>query len=420
MSVRRPQAQCPLCLASLDESLASAIFYAYQEERSPEDACRRLRRAQIVCDPPTFRAHIQYHRPLQPPPRRRLVPERALRAVASLPPRRRALVELVARVSALNGTQLAELFYWRGAESQLNAARAACYRDLSRLVRENVLYRWYPPTARSPGGVAVRSWQHRLSFYFLGRDAVPYVSARWGREPVRGREWFASAQELPPAPELYVEAAAAGLVSGLAREARRRQAAGGAEPALAFEVESWHAGSRLALPARTRVQPSWGIASFRLRRSAGDVQCPFLYEYDDGLRDLSEASELVLRYLERSLLRGLWERFPALARAGVVPPLLLVSPDPFRLQALRRSVQRLARQRGATAALPVVLAGDQRTLRSGALFEERWLSLWDGQRSPRRYRLSDILVRDLERRAAAGLEEPLRCAKAPRSADDRR
>ena len=209
MSVRRPQKDCSLCRSSLDEEVHRAIFYAYQEASSLFEAVARVKAVGVETTPEDLRRHIQYHRPIQPAPHGRFRADEALSKGQGLPRRRRELLSLVGRVSALSGTHLAEFFYWDGRAAQFASARAACYRDLSQLVKDNFLYRWYPPTAAAPSGVRVRAWQHRLSFYFLGRDATPLIEKSEDCTLARGSDWISSPEDLPASHELFAASAAA-------------------------------------------------------------------------------------------------------------------------------------------------------------------------------------------------------------------
>lgn len=425
MSVRRPQRDCVLCLASLDEDAARAIFHAHQEEQTAVAACERLSKGKITVEPAQLRVHFQYHRPMQPAPRTRFKPEEALARVSGYSPRLRELVLLVSRAPGLSGTQLAELFYWTGEPAQLNSARAACYRDLSRLVRANVLYRWYPPMAKGPSGSVVRAWQHRLSFYALGRDGVPYVSQQDGYEPQRGRDWFASEEELPEPHEMFAAGAAAETIASLARQALRLEKAGTAldssqgKIGLHFSAGNWFGSNRIGLPVKgTRSQPVFGLASFALHLldKQTSVQAPFLYEYDDGLRPLPEAAAQILRFVELKRAGALGSRFPDLARAKVFPPLLVIASDIYRLEGLRRAVQAQAKRRGATTSLPIIVCADQASVTSVGLSPEPnsdpWVSIWDAAATPRRYRLADVLVHPWQQLGEAGFGSDHRLAFA--------
>lgn len=420
MSVRRPQRDCVLCMSSLDEEMHRAVYHAHQESPSLKEAASRIRDLGIEVEPDAIRTHIQYHRPLQPPPRTRFRSDEALARAHKLPARQRQLLMLVSRVPALSGTQLAELFYWSGLDSHLPSARAACYRDLSKLVKGNFLYRWYPPVAAGPAGTRVRAWQHRLSFYFLGRDATPFVLDSDRYEPSRGRDWFASPEELADSHELFALGAAAEAIVSLGRQAQAKNAAGeltktslgGAE--IRLSPADWYSAGRLGLPARGRTQSASGLAAFVIRvPGKASVLSPFLYEYDDGLRPLGEVAEQMLRYIDLRRSGAVTARFPELRRAKVFPPVLLIAADPFRMDAVRRQVQLLARRRGATTDLPIVVCSDQSSVHSLGLVEDAWVSVWDASANARRHRLPDVLAHQADALSAAGLDADSHLAYAP-------
>lgn len=396
MSVRRPQKDCSLCLSSLDEEIHKAIFYAYQEAANLVEAVARVKVVGVETTPEDLRRHIQYHRPVQPAPRGRFRADDALARGQSLPKRLRDILSLVGRVPALSGTHLAEFFYWDGREAQFASARAACYRDLSRLVKDNFLYRWYPATASAPSGVRVRAWQHRLSFYFLGRDAVPLIEKSEDCTLARGGDWISSVEDLPPSHELFATGAASENIAALARQARQMTAGGssGAQgPAeIQLATNSWFGPMRLALANRGRQRPDWGLAAFRFKpQDQPGVLAPFLYEYDDGLRAQGDIVESLLKFIDLKRSGGLGDRVPQLGQGGFFPPLLVISTEPFRLESLRRSAQLAARKRGATKDLPIIVCADQTTVHAVGLSGESWVSLWDAAATPRRHRLVDVL-----------------------------
>jgi hypothetical protein len=407
VSVRRPQHDCSLCVASLTEDHARAIFHAHQESKTADDAVARLAKGGIETSTEQLRAHIQYHRPVQPAPRTRLKPEEALQRAKSLPERQRRMLLLISRVPALSGTQLAELFYWNGEDAHMNSARSACYRDLAALVKGNFLYRLYPQVAAGPAGSRVRAWQHRLSFYFLGRDAVPFVAGQEGFELQRGKDWFATEDELPNEHEVFAQNAAAEVVASFARQSRlpgitdkRLASSALGDAQVEFDESNWWGNGRLDLPARgTRSQPVGGLSTFALHFPEKNLRfaAPFLYEYDDGLRPLNEVAEQLLRFVDLKRSGAVGARFPALAKARVFPPLLVVTLDPYRLEGLRRAVQKLAQRRGKTSDLPIIVCCDVASACkvgvSSAPHESPWISLWDGSSAPRQYRLVDVLAR---------------------------
>jgi hypothetical protein len=412
MSVRRPQRDCVLCMNSFDEDMHRAVFHARQESASLEEAVTRIAKLGIEVTPEQLRLHVQYHRPLQPAPRTRFRPEEALERAKRLPERQQALLMLVGRVPALSGTQLAEIFYWNGQAGHLPSARAACYRDLSKLVRGNFLYRWYPPVAAGPAGTKVRAWQHRLTFYFLGRDASPLVSEHDQYETLRGRDWFVSPEELSETHDLFALGAAAEAIVSLGRQAARRVADGETtdtsigKAELKLEPGNWYGAGRLAFPTRAKGTTISGLACFSMRipKDNSSLLAPFLYEYDDGLRPLGEMAEQVLRYIDLKRAGAVGARFPDLRKAKVFPPVLVVAADPFRLESLRRSVQTAAKRRGATSDLPIIICSDQSSVHAVGLTEEAWVSVWDAKPTPRRYRLPDVFAHQAADLQKAGLE----------------
>jgi hypothetical protein len=400
MSVRRPQASCILCRASLDSERHRAICYAYQEAPDLFEACARLEALGLSVAPDALRRHFQYHRPQQPPPRKRMRSAKALARAQGMPLRLRRAMTLSARLPALSGSQLAEFLYWNGRMTQYASARAACYRDLSRLVKNSFLYRYYPPLASGPSSSRVRSWQHRLSFYFLGRNGVAYVEQTLGRTLQRGRDWIVDENDLPPLWRLLSLAATNEAFALLSRQALRAQAANSPLPGgqglvtAAFGVFNASSlstldGSRLSQPLEELILASYGL---RVEATGTAFEAPFLLAYDDGLSGLAEAVERVMEICRLRREGSIAEKLPAIASRGVFPPTLFISSDPYRLEAVRREAQREARRKGLTINLPIVVSASIETLKSGAWEREVWVSLWDVSPAPRGHYLSDVLL----------------------------
>lgn len=405
MSLRRPQKDCALCLLSLDEDVHRTVFYAYQEAANLRDAVIKIKEIGIDTTPEELRTHIQYHRPIQPQPHNRLRSANALYNAEALPSRLQAILSLVSRVPALSGTHLAEFFYWNGKPEHLASARAACYRDLSRLVKDNFLYRWYPPTTAGPTGARIRAWQHRLSFYFLGRDAVPLIEKTEGRTLSRANtDWVVSSDDLPEPHEVFAAGAAGESVAALTRQANRLAAIDAfllgnkGRFNLELATDSWFGPKRLTGLNKSKQRPVWGLAAFRVYPQGGDEDflSPFLYEYDDGLRPQKDVAESLLRFIDMKRNGSIGKWFPQLQKAHVFPPILLISSDPFRLESLRRSVQIAARKKGALTSLPIIVCCDQGTVNSGGISDESWISIWDKDATPKRWRLIDVLSHQSE------------------------
>lgn len=425
MSVRRPQRDCPLCDYRLPADTHAAIYHAYQENWR-DAACYKLvsrKAAKLSVDvtEDEARKHFQYHRIVQPAPRTRFKPERALEQGRGLPPRLQETLVLVSRVPALSGTQLAELFYWTGSDSQIASARNACYRDLRRLVLDNFLYRWYPPVAAGPSGSAQRSQQLRNAFYTPGRESTPLIQAIEGYEPVRGKDWALTESDLPSQHEFFEQNAAAETVSSLARKSKQLEAASkgvlvsGNTAYVRFVPMNWFAGRRVSFDLRDgRFQPS-GLASFGvylpMQTQRVSVGCPFLYEHDDGVRPLDKFAEHVLRYAELKRSGALGQRFGQLK--DLFPPVIVVARDPYRAEQLRLAAQSAARRRNLSTGLPIMVVCDQATVLSQPLEAEIWASMWDGSSTPERRSLVEVLLRNWKSSIDAGLAATTRLTLTP-------
>lgn len=425
MSVRRPQRDCPLCDYRLPADTHAAIYHAYQENWRDVNCyklvSRRAGKFGVDVTEAEARKHFQYHRIVQPAPRTRFKPEKALEQGRGLPVRLQETLILVSRVPALSGTQLAELFYWTGSESQIASARNACYRDLRRLVLDNFLYRWYPPVAAGPSGSAQRSQQLRNAFYTPGREAAPLIATAEGYEPVRGKDWALTESDLPSQHELFGQNAAAETVAALARKSKQLEAASkgvsvsGNTAYVRFVPMNWFAGRRVSVDLRDgKFQPG-GLASFGvylpMQTQRVSVGCPFLYEHDDGVRPLDKLAEHVLRYAELKRSGTLGQRFKQMK--DLYPPVLVIARDPYRAEQLRLAAQAAARRRNLSAGLPIMVVCDQATVLGQPLDAEIWASMWDASPTPERRGLVEVLLRNWKASLDAGLAATTRLTLSP-------
>ena len=410
MSVSRPRRGCPLCAPELAAADHDAIV-ACARERGRSAAVVEAARLGLNLDAAAVKAHLQYHRPGQASPHGRLKPEEALARVSLLPERLRVLLCLLGRVPGLSGSQLAELLYWHGADNQLAAARSACYRDLARLVREGFVWRHYPGRLVGPGGSPLRARQHQLSFYFLARDAVPYVEATEQRSLRRGHDWIGGSDELPNEFELFARHARTLTVSGLAAEAARLRVSetsltlGGEQALLRFSPRNWFSGELLRLPRRdgsTYTPAALAAFSAEFPGRATSLLLPFLVEFDDPAVDVEQAAERLLAWHELKRTEALATKLPGLAKAGQ-PPVLCFCANPWRLDALRQTAQRLAARHLIAVDLPPIALADRASLAAGALARPLWVSLWDTGNPPRAHTFAEILLGQASASLASGL-----------------
>jgi hypothetical protein len=423
MSVQRPQPNCVLCAPSLSAEDHSAIYYAYQESRSYEKAVKEATKRGVKVDIEDIRKHIQYHRPVQPAPRSRPKPEHLVTETKKLPPRLQEMILLVSRVPALSGSQLAEMFYWTGTEKQLASARNACYRDLRRLVLSNFVFKWYPALAVGPKGTRVRASQHRNGFYFLGRDSVPFIAEMEGFEPQRSRDWFLHDGDLPEAHKVFEMHSTAEVVASLARQAKELQAKGSSLEAKEMNVfprfasYNWFGGKHLniplSLPGLQTTHQIGGFATFGfvVPEKKLSIGSPFMIEYDDGVRSLTEVAEHLSRYVDLKTSGALDSVFPTIK--GIFPPLLIVTRDTYRLEQLKAKATSLFKGRASSATGLEVFIADQSTAALHGLTRDIWQPLYpEGEKN---LTLTDILLERWEENVASGLTAAARITyKAPK------
>lgn len=402
----RNQKDCPLCPPALDRDQHDLVYYEYQETRDFARGAERATELGSPATPEETRAHFQYHRIVQPPPRGYLRRARALERARNLPERMQDIVTLISRVKALSASQLAELFYWTGSEEQTASARNACYRDLRRLILEDLVYRYYPPaTARPSGGKRAR--QDQLSLYFLGRDATPYIEEREERELSR-RDWISGTDQLSDDLRVIAQHETAEVVGSLARQVRTFEALGrrpqveGAPPlAVHFNPLNWFGRERTAftftdpLSSRSESVSPGGLCAVGLAvpERSFSVLAPLFYDYDPGVKPASAYAEDLLGYMFLARSGALHERFPELPRRGYFPPVAIVCREMGRVIALQEEMGRLLHKRNLTdAQLPVIVITDEVTHTHHGLAGQSWLSLWDHSLEGKRYRLLEVLL----------------------------
>jgi len=400
---------CPLCPPALDREKHDRVYYEYQETHLFEAAAIKSTELGSPATEAQARSHFQYHRIIQPPPRGYLRRNRALERAQALPRRLQDILLLVARVRGLAASDLAELFYWTGTEKQLASARNACYRDLRKLILEDFVYRYYPPNFGRSMAVRVRG-QEQLSFYFLGRDGVPYIEERERRE-LAHREYVSGIKDLSDETKVLQQHEAAQVVSSLAHQVKLLEAEGrrpesGVEgaPALAlsFDPANWFGRERLSMTFRDplsgleeTVSPG-GFAAIGLSSPEHkfSVLAPFFYEYDTGVKTLTAYAEDLLGYLHLARAGAISDTFPQLPRRDYFPPVIVVCRDMGRVVALQEEVRKLRAQRQLNAErMPVVVITDEVTNKHHGLAGQSWLSLWDHSLEGRRYRLTEVLLR---------------------------
>lgn len=411
MSVQRPQADCLLCQPTLGLADHDAIYQAYQESRSYDKAVKEAAKRGIKIDADGVRKHIQYHRPVQPAPRTRPKADQLLSETRKLPARLQEMLLLIGRVPALSGSQLAEIFYWTGTEKQLASARNACYRDLRRLVLSNYVFKWYPALAVGPKGTRVRASQHRNGFYFLGRDSVPFISQLEKFDLQRGRDWFLHDADLPEAHRIFEMHSAAEVVAALARQAKELQAKGISLDVADMKVfprfasYNWFGGRRLTLPMSlpglktTHQIGSFASFGFVVPDKKLSIGAPFMVEYDDGIRPIAEVAEHLSRYIDLKTSGALKQAFPVLGE--IVPPLLIVTRDSYRLEQVRAATLPLLKGRATAADGLEVLISDQATAAAHGLSRDIWQPLYP--KGERNLTLVEILLQHWQDDVAAGL-----------------
>jgi hypothetical protein len=402
---------CPLCPPALDRDKHDRVYYEYQETRAFAAAAVKASELGSQTNEEQARAHFQYHRIIQPPPRGYLKRNRALEHAQALPARLQNILVLVSRVRALSATDLAELFYWNGSEAQLASARNACYRDLRRLILDDFVFRYYPPmVARPPAGSHARARQEQLTLYFLGRDAGPYIEEREQMELAR-RDFVSEIKDIADESKVMQQHETAATVVALARQVKLLEVSGrrpesgveGAPPlALSFAPANWFGRERVSTTFRDplsgleeSVSPS-GFTAIGLSAPEQNfsVLAPFFYEYDVGAKTLSAYAEELLGYLYLSRAGALADLFPQLPRRDYFPPVIVVCREMSRVIALQEEMRRLRHQRALTSdRMPVIIITDEVTNKYHGLAGQSWLSLWDHSLEGRRYRLTEVLLR---------------------------
>jgi hypothetical protein len=396
----RVQRTCPLCL--LGQAQHDTLWYSYQATRDYPAPTGRAQALGLDVTEALVKQHFQYHRIVQPPPKGYLKRERALARGQALPKRLQALVELVARVPGLSGTQLAETFYWYGHPSQLAAARNGCYRDLRRLLFDDFLYRYYPPT---DGRAHLSGLRHdQLALFYLGREGVPLAEAH-GLEIGR-RDWINRREQFDDPFRVLLGHSATEIVGRIQRQLRQQQTlVGGWELQnmrfeLSFQPSNWFGPQHLAqrfddpLLGQQRIRPS-GLAAIGLTTSdrQNSLLAPFFTEYDAGSISPARQAEMLLAYIGYMRSGALREHFPQLAVPGFAPPVLVVCRRVERVGQLQREALRLiARRNLARERLPVMVITDEATTETHALMGTSWLSLW-GSGEERRHQLLEVLLR---------------------------
>lgn len=420
MSARRPQSDCPFCDPSVAERVQTHVWRTYQSSRSWQKASAKARRLGVErSEPALLRRHYQYHRPTQVAASSRRTPEEQLERFDRLPARLREIVSLSGRVPGLTANEYAQLYYWTGRESQWHSARNACYRDLRRLVLDDVLCRWSPDPSRMPRG-APRAFTN-YSFYFPGREAVAALERESGLTLSRGRDWFLSPADIQNEKRVMRTLSAHWLVTSLWARARELDAARsplvvrGSRCRLRFQPCSWYSTHRLRLPVDPKGAIEGGFAAFDFlfpERSLA-LPAPFLYELDDAGKPAEWVAERLLSYREMKRERSLTRMIEQLAPASALPPLLLVVKTPRRLVALRQAAQKLAREQVARDDLPLVALCDEETFHESGLTDSVWVGLWDTVDPPRRFELAAVLLAPAREWLEAGVTVGARFRLAP-------
>jgi hypothetical protein len=404
---RRIQQDCPLCPPHLDSAQHDEVYYAYQKTREFEAPAEKARSFGVEATEEDARAHFQYHKIIQPPPLGNLRRSHALKEGQGLPDRLQNVITLISRVNSLSATQIAELFYWQGNDAQMSSARNACYRDLRRLILDDFVYRYYPPSTAKPTGTRTRGRQDQLSLYFLGRDAVPFIEEEEDIVIPR-REWISSTEQLSDESRILQAHEASEIVGAFNRQIKifasqdKRPLVEGVPPMqVSFNPLNWYGPSRSRIEFRDplsgieeQVSPT-GFAALGLKVPERDfsVLAPFFYEYDAGVKPLATYAQELLGYYHLSRSGALSDVFTQLPRRDYFPPILVVCRDISRVIALQEEVGRLMNLQNLGDTMPAVVVTDSVTQLHHGFAGQSWLSLWDRSLDGRRYRLLEVLLR---------------------------
>lgn len=384
---------CKLC--SSDPLIQQEVWYAYQEHKNYEGPLTKARELGVETNFEEVKQHFKHHNILQPPPKGYLRKDEALAKALKLPLRLQNILKLVAKVPALSGTQLAEMFYWNGTPGQLTAARNACYRDLKRLVQDDYLYRFYPNFSANASDTQ-RS-KERLSIYFLGRNATPLVAN--AKIEVGKKDWIGHPRQLESSHLVLQKNDASQVVSMLSRQMKSAESLAihanfqNVEFKFSMNPENWfgpfQTQTRFHAPTGSTLLRPDGLAAVGLEAVGKPMQllAPFYYEYDDTTRTPYSSANRLLAFVEYYRSGEFSKQFDL---PGFFPPILIVCKDAQRSQALTRAAKTAARKQGMVDRLPLMIITDKQTAERHALLGSCWRSVWGDEK---KYTLIEALLR---------------------------
>lgn len=396
-----------------DREPLPALWYLMSGGRQERrEMVRLLAASGIDATPRQVMAHFNRHRGPQPAPYGLLQRDRAHGDVRRLEPRLRAILDLVWRMRSV-ATSLVVSLYYEDEEGTPNERRQRAEADLRRLAQANFLHRFYPPEQ-------LEGHPRRDVLWFLGRDAVPWLEARYGTAITT--QYFVTSERQIGTLLLNHDMGVNRLMDVMRIHGREEGAltADGHRVTLDMPPANWYGarhlamgfGDRLSGVRRTLISDGFAAVNVRSTEPREGFPpawvCPFLFEFDRGGRPVDDVVAQMLSYHSLALEGAGGRRFPQLDVAGYTIPVVMVFRLKTRVKRLGERVRARAAERGITRGAPIFL------VRQDELEEGGWNAptvsyLWDPDPTRRwpLYRLLEQLSLPLIRSGRVGPRVPL-------------
>lgn len=393
---------CPICERA-DRKLDEIIWRVGRVGKELESAAHQAsEHAGTLISAACVNKHLKYHEAWQPPPLGYLNRRQALIDTDNLSAKLQLALRIVWRQGAVSEWQLRELLWPSHQYANDNTARAACYRDLARLVEGDWLYRAWPAQGKTRKRAGA-SQRRREAVLFLGRTATAWIFREHGVE-VRATtgtdkiDWNDVDRRLE-ANDVFVNLATK-LQEG-ARVADRHAV-------ISLDLTNWFGSNDTQLWFRAaglqsfdrRVRPA-GFAIARLETADSDHLLPFFYALDFPHESAARAATRHLAWFGAVHVHAPGQRFPALGMDA--PPILLVTGSASRSHDIAREMARQARQLTSYQP-PALMLCDHEGIAKGGWQQPICRLAWDADASTAARTIGEVLLAANRRRIT---EDPL-------------